>query len=51
MLLPAAFSLNRALQINLPAYVAAIEEVSEYASKVGSDHKGMVLTDDSWSIQ
>lgn len=30
----AAFSLSRALQLGLPAHVAAIEEVSEYASKV-----------------
>jgi hypothetical protein len=30
----AGFSLSRALQIGLPAHVAAIEEVSEYASKV-----------------
>jgi hypothetical protein len=30
----AAFSLSRALQLGLPSHVAAIEEVSEYASKV-----------------
>lgn len=28
------FSLSRALQLGLPDHVAAIEEVSEYASKV-----------------
>jgi hypothetical protein len=33
----AGFSLSRALQIGLPAHVAAIEEVSEYASKVSSE--------------
>lgn len=30
----AAFSLSCALQLGLPVHVAAIEEVSEYASKV-----------------
>jgi hypothetical protein len=30
----AAFSLSRALQLGLPAHLSAIEEVSEYASKV-----------------
>jgi len=30
----AGFSLSRALQLDLPAHIAAIEEVSEYASKV-----------------
>lgn len=35
----AGFSLSRALQIGLPAQVAAIEEVSDYASKVSSRTK------------
>ena len=29
----AGFSLNRALQLNLPKYMTEIEEMSEYASK------------------
>jgi len=33
-LMTAGFSLSRALQLDLPAHIAAIEEVSEYASKV-----------------
>jgi hypothetical protein len=42
----AAFSLSRALQLGLPAHVAAIEEVSEYASKV---NEWLVLCRDAYA--
>lgn len=51
----AGFSLSRALQLGLPALVAGIEEVSEYASKVRAEidsmqvHPHQVLNDGlSW---